>query len=132
MKNLFFITAILLTISNFVSRAQETDKVVINTKMIERFNDLEVDEDFITFNELVQELSFDEMKMVITVYYTEHININSKSEVYKALQQQKKMQEESENSSHEMQWPAKDDQFTTKLFQYHSFTPYTYQVIFIS
>jgi hypothetical protein len=110
MKNLFFITAILLTISNFVSRAQETDeKVVINTKMIEHFNNLEVDEDFITFNELVQELSFDEMKMVITVYYTEHININSRSEVYKALQQQKAELKESENSSHEIRLPDNDD-----------------------
>ncbi len=95
MKNLVSVLTILLIISNSISRAQVIEKVVINKKMIERFNDLKVDEDFITFNELVRELSFDEMKCVFAAYYTDQISINSRSEVDKAIELRKIDSEES-------------------------------------
>lgn len=84
-----FTLAILLIITNSSIKAQESEKVVINTKMIERFNSVEVGNDFITFNGLVEELNFEDIKEVYTAYYEDNININSKTEVYLVIEQRK-------------------------------------------
>ena len=89
MTKIIYTLTMLLIITVGTTKAQDKGTTVINLKMIERFNNVEVDEDFTTFNQLIEDLSFDEMKDVYAAYESERININSKSEVYLAIQQRK-------------------------------------------
>jgi hypothetical protein len=84
MKKIILITTLLLLA--LISYSQEdTTKVVINHKMIEKFNNCVYPENAITFNQMIEKYSVDEMKVILSLYETTDLVLTDTTLIDKRL-----------------------------------------------
>jgi len=88
MKNII-LTLTMMFFTVLVYSQEKQPKVVINQKMIERFNAYEYPKDAVTFNQVINQYSFDETKKILELYKTSN-SILTKKEIDAKLNDVKK------------------------------------------
>lgn len=59
------------------NQTEETTKVVINKKMIERFNSVDYPEDAVTLNILLSSYTFEELKLIAHTYHQDDLTLEN-------------------------------------------------------